>query len=172
MRLILVVCVVTTILITCIFAVATANSTPPVLPVDVSKTSSKTEPWRATHPTATNGINNKRFLRREEETNQNIKVTGSMNDTSNIDSTLGPSEEERGVKVVPLEMLGKQEAVSKLVKKKTITTAVTNLLRRNKKQKILRKFRVKILESLPPEQAADLIFLKMPKKEIPPKLPS
>ncbi|OWY96011.1 Avirulence (Avh) protein, partial [Phytophthora megakarya] len=161
-----VVYVVTIIVISSIFAEAAITPKS----VGVSKTSSDRESQRDTHATTTNGASGKRFLRIEEATNANIMATGSMGDTSNNSSTEVASQEERGVRAVPLEVVGKQESASKFVKGKTITTAVTNLLRRNKERKILRKFRIKLLESLPPEQAATLIFLKRPKKELPAEL--
>ncbi|KAL4171287.1 hypothetical protein KRP22_009383 [Phytophthora ramorum] len=81
----------------------------------------------------------------------------------NTPSSTGSSDEERAIKL--------SSSIKKLFKSKKIPSSITNLFKSNKNKMTPWKLRVKILESLPPELAANLIFLKMP-TNVPKPLPS
>ncbi|KAL3661599.1 hypothetical protein V7S43_013359 [Phytophthora oleae] len=66
------------------------------------------------------------------------------------------SAEERGIKL--------PSSITKVLKSKKIPKPIVQLLTGNKHEKLQLKFRALILKSLPPEKAAELIFLKMPTK--------
>ncbi|ETK71357.1 hypothetical protein F441_21876 [Phytophthora nicotianae CJ01A1] len=124
--------------------------------------------WDATPTTRTS--NSKRLLRIAEVKNQDDNHTDSSNvawlSRSNFTAS---DEEDRGI--LPFSSVMKYK---KLVKDKSIRTTITNFLDGNKKKSSLPKLRALLLRSLPPEQAAELIFLKMPKnvpKPLPSKLP-
>ncbi|GMF11061.1 unnamed protein product [Phytophthora lilii] len=115
------------------------------------------------------------------DTNQNAKKrllrvadthTEDANSTHNTPSTRTnaspPSvpesdDEERAVKL--------PTSLTKDFKSKKILTVITNLFTSNKKKMTPAKLRVKMLEKLQPEIASKLIFLKAPKRFLPPEVP-
>ncbi|KAG3086797.1 hypothetical protein PI124_g11698 [Phytophthora idaei] len=109
----------------------------------------------------------KRLLRIEEAQHRGDNTTGSSNVTwaswTNSPPAAASDEEARGLK--PLS------SFTKLLKDKKIPTVITRLLNGNKHEKSQAKLRALLLRSLPPEQASNLIFLKMP-KNVPKSLPS
>ncbi|KAG6620741.1 putative secreted RxLR effector protein [Phytophthora cinnamomi] len=107
----------------------------------------------------------KRFLRVAETLDSGgIESTGSSSKTSAYPAPSGNDQEERTIKL--------PSSIAKLFKDKKVPTAVMDLFKSNKNMMTPAKLRVKMLEKLPPELAAELIFLKPPKRLLPTNVPA
>ncbi|EGZ21880.1 hypothetical protein PHYSODRAFT_285670 [Phytophthora sojae] len=116
----------------------------------------------------------RRFLRVAETLGDDkggINSTGSPHNTSSFTSSCSASGsndqeegEERAIKL--------PSSIAKFFKGKKIPSIVTDFLKTNKEPTTAAKLRVKMLEKLPPELAAELIFLKPPKRFLPTNVPA
>ncbi|KAE8909257.1 hypothetical protein PF005_g19089 [Phytophthora fragariae] len=137
-------------------------------------------PLNHAQPTDQNPGVGKRFLRATsaetlggnggvESTGSSYKASSPINmvDSSSYSACGSSDQEERAIKLPnPIAKL------VKLIKGKKVPSVATDLLKSRKDKITPAKLRVKMLEKLPPELAAELIFLKPPKRLLPTKVPA
>ncbi|KAJ8533486.1 hypothetical protein ON010_g13769 [Phytophthora cinnamomi] len=120
---------------------------------------------RPTLTTDQSAVVGKPFLRVADTLNSGgIESTGSSFKASAYPAPSGDDQEERTTKL--------PSSIAKLFKGKKATTAVMDLFTSNKNKMNPAKLRVKMLGNLPPELAAELIFLKPPKRLLPTNVPA
>ncbi|KAG1696362.1 hypothetical protein DVH05_018493 [Phytophthora capsici] len=105
-------------------------------------------------------------LPRQETNSSNSSLNGVKSaETEPPSASVSASVEERGI----------VSSTTKLLESKKIPKPIVNLLTGNKHAKSQKKLRALLLQSLPLDKAAELIFLKMPSKvpkPLPTKLPN